>query len=129
MQPLQAPRRQVSAGRRATQQTARAAPQTRARADAEAGAADRPDRVVLLLAIAPVGAAALQYVRKVAGTGKPSRTNEAAFLRAVNEVAAATARLLDALVTSAPPRDRQAEAAKARERTAKRFAPAAIVHR
>ena len=69
-----------------------------------------------------VRAAALQYVRKVSGTSKPSRANEAAFLRAVNEVDAATARLLDALVTSAPPRDREAEAAKARARATKRFA-------
>ncbi len=74
---------------------------------------------------AEVRAAALQYVRKVAGTGKPSRANEAAFLRAVDEVAAATHRLLDALVTSAPPRNREAEAAKARARAAKRFAPPA----
>ena len=68
-----------------------------------------------------VRAAALQYVRKVSGAGKPSRANEAAFLRAVDEVAAATARLLDALVTSAPPRNREAEAAKARARAAIRF--------
>ena len=73
-----------------------------------------------------VRAAALQYVRKVSGTSKPSRANEAAFLRAVNEVAAATARLLDALVTSAPPRDREAEAAKARARATKRFAAPAL---
>lgn len=72
---------------------------------------------------AEVHAAALQYVRKVAGAGKPSRANEAAFLRAVDEVAAATSRLLDALVTSAPPRNREAEAAKARARAAKRFGP------
>ena len=70
---------------------------------------------------AEVHAAALQYVRKVAGAGKPSRANEAAFLRAVDEVAVATSRLLDALVTSAPPRNREAEAAKARARAAKRF--------
>ena len=73
-----------------------------------------------------VRAAALQYVRKVSGTSKPSRANEAAFLRAVNEVDAATARLLDALVTSAPPRDREAEAAKARARATKRFAAPAL---
>ena len=71
--------------------------------------------------VAEVHAAALQYVRKVAGAGKPSRANEAAFLSAVDEVAAATSRLLDALVTSAPPRNREAEAAKARARAAKRF--------
>ena len=68
-----------------------------------------------------VRAAALQYVRKVSGASKPSRVNEAAFLRAVDEVAAATGRLLDALVTSAPPRNREAEAAKARARAAMRF--------
>ena len=60
-----------------------------------------------------VRAAALQYVRKVAGTSKPARANEAAFLRAVDEVAGATERLLDALVTSAPPRNREAEAGSA----------------
>jgi hypothetical protein len=75
-----------------------------------------------------VHAAALQYVRKVAGTSKPSRANEAAFVHAVDEVAAATARLLDMLVTSAPPRNREAEAAKARERAAKRFGPPATEH-
>ena len=69
-----------------------------------------------------VHAAALQYVRKVAGTSRPSRANEAAFRRAVDEVAGATRRLLDTLVTSAPPRNREAEAAKARARAAKRFA-------
>ena len=68
-----------------------------------------------------VRAAALQYVRKVSGAGKPSRANETAFLRAVDEVAAATARLLDTLVTNAPPRNREAEAAKARARAATRF--------
>lgn len=68
-----------------------------------------------------VRAAALQYVRKVAGAGRPSRANEAAFLRAVDEVAGATRRLLDGLVTSAPPRNREAEAAKARARAAQRF--------
>ena len=68
-----------------------------------------------------VHAAALQYVRKVAGTGTPSRANEAAFLRAVEEVAGTTQRLLHALVTSAPPRIRETEAAKARARAAQRF--------
>jgi hypothetical protein len=66
--------------------------------------------------------AALQYVRKVSGFAKPSRANEEAFARAVDEVSAATQRLLDALVTTAPPKDRQVEAARARERAAKRFA-------
>ena len=61
-------------------------------------------------------AAALQYVRKVSGATRPSRANEAAFEAAVEEVAAATQRLLDALVTTAPPRDREVEAAKARAR-------------
>jgi hypothetical protein len=69
-----------------------------------------------------VRASALQYVRKISGTTKPSQANAPAFERAVDEVAAATARLLDTLVTSAPPKDREAEARKARERAAKRFA-------
>ena len=68
-----------------------------------------------------VNAAALQYVRKVSGSTKPSKANEAAFARAVDEVAAATNRLLAALVTSAPPRDRDIEAARARARAEKRF--------
>lgn len=66
--------------------------------------------------------ASLQYVRKVSGFTKPSRANEEAFHRAVEDVAAATQRLLDALVTSAAPKDREVEAARARERAAKRFA-------
>jgi hypothetical protein len=66
--------------------------------------------------------ASLQYVRKVSGFTKPSRANEEAFDRAVDDVVAATQRLLDALVTSAPPKDREVEAARARERAAKRFA-------
>ncbi len=69
-----------------------------------------------------VRAAALQYVRKISGTTKPSKANEAAFERAVEDVAAISARLLDELVTSAPPKDREVEAAKARERAAKRYA-------
>jgi hypothetical protein len=69
-----------------------------------------------------VGDAALQYVRKVSGFAKPSRANEEAFARAVDEVASATQRLLDALVTSAPSKDREVEAARAGERAAKRFA-------
>lgn len=68
-----------------------------------------------------VRAAALQYVRKVAGASKPSRANEAVFLHAVDEVAGTTQRLLAALVTSAPPRNREVEAAKARARSAQRF--------
>jgi hypothetical protein len=72
-----------------------------------------------------VSAAALQYVRKVSGAAKPSKANEMAFARAVDEVAAATNRLLAALVTSAPPRDREVEAARARARAEKRFGRAA----
>jgi len=72
-----------------------------------------------------VEAAALQYVRKLSGTSKPSKANEAAFERAVAEVAAASRRLLDSLVTHAPPRDRGIEAAKARARAAERFGTAA----
>jgi len=66
--------------------------------------------------------AALQYVRKVSGFAKPSQANEAAFARAADEVAAATARLLDDLVTSAAPKDREVEAARAKARAAKRYA-------
>ncbi|HSJ19532.1 MAG TPA: DUF2277 domain-containing protein [Nocardioidaceae bacterium] len=69
-----------------------------------------------------VQAAALQYVRKVSGSTRPSRANQAAFDQAVREVAEATQRLLDDLTTSAPPRDREVEAAKARERAAARYA-------
>ena len=66
--------------------------------------------------------AALQYVRKISGFTKPSRANEEAFERAVDEVAAASARLLDELVTRAPPKDREAEAEKARARADRRAA-------
>lgn len=69
-----------------------------------------------------VRAAALQYVRKISGSTKPSKANEAAFARAVDDVAAASSRLLAALVTTAPPRDRDVEAAKARLRAEQRFA-------
>ena len=68
-----------------------------------------------------VHAAALQFVRKISGTTKPSRVNAEAFDRAVAEVAAASNRLLDALVTTAPPKDREVEALKARERAALRY--------
>jgi hypothetical protein len=68
-----------------------------------------------------VRAAALQYVRKISGFTKPSRANEAAFERAVEEVAAASRRLIDSLVTSAPAKDREAEAERARARAAKRY--------
>jgi hypothetical protein len=68
--------------------------------------------------------ASLQYVRKTSGFNKPSQANEEAFARAVDEVAAATKRLLEQLVTSAPPKDREVEAERARARAAKRFATA-----
>jgi hypothetical protein len=66
--------------------------------------------------------AALQYVRKISGATKPSQANARAFDRAVEEVARATARLLDDLVTAAPPKNREVEAAKRRARAAERFA-------
>jgi hypothetical protein len=69
-----------------------------------------------------IEAAAEQYVRKISGASKPSKANEAAFERAVAEVTAASKRLLASLVTNAPPRDREVEAAKARARAAARFA-------
>ena len=69
-----------------------------------------------------VRAAALQYVRKVSGSTKPSTANAEAFERAVDEVTAATAKLLGQLVSHAPPKDREVEAIKRRERSAKRFA-------
>ena len=69
-----------------------------------------------------VRASALQYVRKISGMNKPSRANTEAFERAVDEVAEASTRLLDALVTQAPPKDREAEVAKARARSAARYA-------
>ena len=68
--------------------------------------------------------AALQYVRKISGFNKPSQANAEAFDRAVDEVAAASSRLLASLVTTAAPKDREVEAARARERAAKRFATA-----
>lgn len=68
-----------------------------------------------------VAAAALQYVRKVSGSVRPSQANQAAFDAAVEEVAAATTRLLAALVTGAPPKDREVEAARARARAAERY--------
>ena len=71
-----------------------------------------------------VRGAALQYVRKVSGYTKPSQANTAAFERAVEEVEEATARLIAELVTNAPPKDREVEAARKRERAAKRFATA-----
>lgn len=71
-----------------------------------------------------VRSAAVQYVRKVSGFAKPSKANEEAFARAVDEVSEATARLLAELVTNAAPRDREVEAERARARAAKRFAVA-----
>jgi hypothetical protein len=70
-----------------------------------------------------VEAAALQYVRKVGGATRPSAANQAAFDAAVRAVAEATRTLLEELVTSAPPRDREVEAAKARARAAERYGP------
>jgi hypothetical protein len=66
--------------------------------------------------------AALQYVRKISGSTKPSKANEEAFQHAVDAVAAASRELLDSLVTVAPPKDREVEAAKARARSAARYA-------
>jgi hypothetical protein len=68
--------------------------------------------------------AALQYVRKISGFTKPSQANEEAFMRAVDDVTEATRRLVDSLVTTAAPKDREVEAARRRERGAKRFAAA-----
>lgn len=68
-----------------------------------------------------VRASALQFVRKLSGTARPSRANEAAFETAVNEVAAAARRLLDALETTAPPRNREVEGRKAKARSERRF--------
>ena len=75
-------------------------------------------------ASADIEAAALQYVRKVSGYRAPSAANEAAFQRAVADITRATSTLLSTLETSAPPRDRQAEIAKARARNARRFGKA-----
>ena len=69
-----------------------------------------------------IRSAALQYVRKISGYTKPSQANAEAFERAVDEVAAASARLLGELTTAAPPKDREAEAAKARARSQQRYA-------
>jgi hypothetical protein len=69
-----------------------------------------------------IRAAALQYVRKISGYTKPSQANAEAFERAVEDVAAISSRLLGELTTSAPPKDREAEAAKARARAQQRYA-------
>lgn len=71
-----------------------------------------------------IRASALQYVRKLSGTATPSLANQAAFTAAVDEVAAASTRLLDSLVTKAPPKNREVEAERARARSAERFARA-----
>lgn len=68
-----------------------------------------------------IGAAALQFVRKVSGFNKPSKANEAAFLAAIEEIAAVSRTLLSSLETNAPPKNREEEAAKARARAAERF--------
>ena len=68
-----------------------------------------------------IRASALQFVRKLSGCSRPSKANQLAFTRAVDQVAQAAHELLDSLVTSAPPRDREAEASKARARAAERF--------
>ena len=72
-----------------------------------------------------IRASSLQFVRKLSGFTKPSKANEEAFNRAVDEVAQAATELLNSLVTNAPPRDRQVEAAKARARSAERYGPVA----
>ena len=69
-----------------------------------------------------IRASALQFVRKLSGTTRPSRTNEAVFDRAVAEVTAAAHRLIESLTTTAPPRNRENEARKAKERSSRRFA-------
>lgn len=68
-----------------------------------------------------IRASSVQFVRKLSGFTKPSKANEAAFNRAIEQVAQAATELLDSLVTNAPPRDREVEAAKARVRSAERF--------
>jgi hypothetical protein len=69
-----------------------------------------------------IQASALQYVRKISGSSKPSQANREAFEEAVEEIAEVTAKLLDRLVTTAPPKDREVEAAKAKARSEARFA-------
>ena len=71
-----------------------------------------------------IRASSLQFVRKLSGFAKPSKANEAAFNRAVEQVAQAATELLDSLVTTAPPRDREVESAKARARSAERYGAA-----
>ncbi|HEX9164297.1 MAG TPA: DUF2277 domain-containing protein [Gemmatimonadales bacterium] len=76
-----------------------------------------------------IRASALQFVRKLSGTSKPSRANEAVFNRAVEEVTAVASRLVSSLVTSAPPRNREVEAGKARERARQRYGEARVAGR
>ena len=71
---------------------------------------------------AEIRASALQFVRKLSGSARPSKANEAAFELAINEITESATRLLEALVTSAAPKNRELEAARARERAARRFA-------
>ncbi len=71
---------------------------------------------------AEIRASALQFVRKLSGSARPSKANEAAFELAINEITESATRLLEALVTSAAPKNREVEAARARERAARRFA-------
>lgn len=73
-----------------------------------------------------IHASAVQFVRKLSGTTKPSKVNEAAFNHAVDEIVATTTTLLSSLVTSAPPKDRETERQKARARAAKRFGPPVV---
>lgn len=68
-----------------------------------------------------IRAASLQFVRKISGFNKPSKANEAAFLKAIDEIAAASTRFIHSLETAAPPRNREEEAAKAKARAAERF--------
>ena len=75
-----------------------------------------------------IRASSLQFVRKLSGFTRPSRANELAFSRAVDQVAQSARDLLDALVTNAPPRDRDAEASKARAKAADRFGPSDARH-
>ena len=75
-----------------------------------------------------IRASSVQFVRKLSGFTKPSKANEVAFNRAVEKVAQAAHELLDSLVTNAPPRDREIEAARARARTAERFRSPEVTH-
>ena len=76
-----------------------------------------------------IRASSLQFVRKLSGTTKPSRANEAAFNRAVEEVTDAARRLIDSMVTTAEPRNREIEAMRLKERSVKRFGPKSAIER